>query len=76
MILLSQLPFLPLSLLFSFKMYLKRNRKIGSATRDAYLNFIRFTEQLQAQQAPEKIKTQIERTKSLNDRSWLMAQLG
>lgn len=64
-----------LSLLFSFKVYLQRNQKISNATKDAYLNFIRFVDQLQAGRDTDKIRSRIQKAKALTDRNWLLKQL-
>lgn len=64
------------SLLFSFKIYLRRNRKIGAATRGAYLNFVRFTEAVLRRGDQEKLRARIQRAKSLTDRGWLLGVVG
>lgn len=64
-----------LSLLFSFRMYLRRNRNLGNDTRAAYLNFVRFTEKLYSGRDPEKLRTRITEATALTDRSWLLSKL-
>jgi hypothetical protein len=64
-----------LSLLFSFRMYLRRNRNLGNDTRIAYLNFVRFTEKIQSGRNPEKLRAKISDATALTDRSWLLGKL-
>ncbi len=67
-----------LSLLFSFRLFLLRNKSIGQATKDAYLNFVRFTQKLfkaKSSTALTKLKTQIDQCGALSDRSWLLGTI-
>lgn len=67
-----------LSLLSSFQLLLIRNKIIGQGTKEAYLNFIRFTKKLQRAQRKEileKLEQQIRSSTSLSDRTWLLTQL-
>jgi hypothetical protein len=66
-----------LALLSSFKIYLQRNKVISQNIRDAYHNFLRFTERLlkAAPHHTENLRQKINQTKSLNDRSWLLRQI-
>lgn len=66
------------ALLSSFYIYLLRNKLVVKGTKDAYLNFIRLSRQLyraKSREAVEKIGTRIEKTTSVNDRTWLMQQI-
>ena len=67
-----------LALLFSFNLYLLRNRLIGQSTKEAYRNFIRFTKQLERAKHKEafgKLKHKVIDCKALSDRNWLMKQI-
>ncbi|KAA3639659.1 MAG: hypothetical protein DWQ02_03320 [Bacteroidetes bacterium] len=66
-----------LSLVFSFRIYLKRNKLITSETKTAYDNFIRFVHQLHKNDAKkiEIIEEKINKTKLLIARNWLQQQV-
>lgn len=66
-----------LALLSSFKIYLQRNKVINQHIREAYHNFLRYTERLLKATPPstEKLQHQINQIKILNDRSWLLRQI-
>lgn len=64
-----------LSLIASFTIFLKRNKKISNTLKNTYLNFCRILFQL-VRRSPtqmEKLKAKIESTELLTDRKWLMA---
>ncbi|MEM7573248.1 MAG: hypothetical protein AAF433_10120 [Bacteroidota bacterium] len=66
------------ALLSSFYIYLIRNKLVVKGTKDAYLNFIRICRQLyraKSKETAEKIGVRIEKTVSVNDRTWLMQQI-
>ncbi|MEM9835932.1 MAG: hypothetical protein AAF828_05490 [Bacteroidota bacterium] len=67
-----------LALLFSFRLFLMRNRLVGQATKDVYLNFVRFTKKLQRAtdvKDLEALKNSILGTKALSERNWLLRQI-
>ena len=66
-----------LSLIFSFKIYLKRNKLITKDVKMAYENFIRFIHQMHKYGASKKdiIQHKIKDTKSLVARGWLLDQV-
>ncbi len=66
-----------LSLVFSFKMYLKRNKLITPATKAAYENFIRILQQLHkyGHKKTEDLEQKINNTKVLIGRNWLLQQI-
>ncbi len=66
-----------LSLIFSFKIYLKRNKLITKDVKTAYENFIRFIHQMHKYGASKKdtIEHKIKDTKSLVARGWLLEQV-
>ncbi|MEM6395879.1 MAG: hypothetical protein AAF741_05995 [Bacteroidota bacterium] len=69
----------PLHALFSsFYIYLLRNKQITKATKDAYLDFIKFTKRLdrsKSREALQKLRTRVEQSRSLNARSWLLERI-
>lgn len=67
-----------LSLTFSYKMFIKRNKLISKNIRDAHLNFINILYQIfkYKDQRFEQLKEKIENTPALNGRNWLRQQLG
>lgn len=67
-----------LSLFSSFQLYLKRNRIVGQDTKNAYLNFIRFTKKLHRSHQTENLQTirqKILRAGAFSNRNWLLTQL-
>lgn len=66
-----------LSLISSFKIFLKRNKHIAKNIRESYMNFASLLYQIHRKGTSQKsslIKT-IQMTKVLNARSWLLKQL-
>ena len=68
-----------LSLIASFKIFIKRNNSVSEANKEAYNNFINIIQQFvkyaSQNTAPELFKS-IETTKPLADRNWLLEQYG
>ena len=67
-----------LSLLFSFRLFLIRNKLVGQATKDAYLNFIRLLKKLVSTvglQKLQKVLNSVNTTTNLSDRSWLLKKV-
>ncbi|QQS30800.1 MAG: hypothetical protein IPM47_07700 [Sphingobacteriales bacterium] len=70
-----------LSLLFSFRIFLRRKKGISEHHRTNYLNLVRFTEKLLAltsnpgNDAVERIKNQIRKTGNVADANWLKEKL-
>jgi len=66
-----------LSLIVSFRTFIKRNQSLSEANRLAYENFILVMQQFvkfqQQKSAPELLK-KIETLKPLADRNWLLEQ--
>ncbi|MEM8585437.1 MAG: hypothetical protein AAGF87_14255 [Bacteroidota bacterium] len=69
----------PMHALFSsFYIYLLREKKVGKGTKDAYMNFLRFTKKLDRMQNIDsfnKLRTKVSECNSLNDRNWLLSQI-
>lgn len=66
-----------LSLLAAFTVFLKRNKKISNDLKKTYLNFCHFLFQLvrrKKKQLP-KLRRQINETKFLTDRAWLLQMI-
>lgn len=63
-----------LSLLASFGVYLRRNQKISLPLKKTYLNFCNLLHQILRNnpQKREKLKSEIEKTDPLAERSWLL----
>ncbi|MEX0811854.1 MAG: hypothetical protein WD048_06535 [Chitinophagales bacterium] len=72
----------------AFKIYLLRNKVISAYQRKVHLNFIRFTKRCyqlrnlsytdrktQIQQKTRKLLKQIQKTKNITNRDWLVKQL-
>lgn len=64
-----------LSLIASFKIFLKRNQLISEKVRQTYENFLFFLAQLLKDHPSEDLEEQIRNTVLLPDRSWLLEQL-
>lgn len=68
-----------LSLIASFKIFIKRNVSVSETNKEAYNNFINilqlFIKYATQKTAPELLKS-IENTKPLADRNWLLEQYG
>jgi len=68
-----------LSLIASFKIFIKRNVSVSEGNKEAYNNFINVIQQFiklaTQKSAPELLKS-IENTKPLADRNWLLEQYG
>jgi hypothetical protein len=66
-----------LSLVFSFKIFLKRNKLITRDRKAAYENFIRFIHQLQKSGNTniDEFERKVNLTKSLTARNWLLQQV-
>ncbi len=66
-----------LSLVFSFRIYLKRNKLVTTETKTAYDNFIRCVHQLHKNDKKkiEVIEEKINNTKLLIARNWLLQQV-
>ncbi len=62
------------SLLASFSIYLKRNKKISNRVRTTYLNFTSLLNQLlrSKRQKPATVKEKIKNTPLLTDKRWLL----
>jgi len=68
-----------LSLIASFKIFIKRNQSVSEANKQAYNNFITVIQQFikfQNQKTAPELKSNIENLKPLADRNWLMEQYG
>jgi len=68
------------SLLESFRTFLNRHKEIPQHRRDLYLNLIRFTKKMvniipSDKKAIEKLRNEIEKTKSIANKSWLLEKL-
>ncbi len=68
------------SLLASFKVYLRRNKKVSAQHRSNYLNLIRFTEKLikvlpNDKERINKLKTMLQTTPNIADLNWLREKL-
>jgi 16S rRNA A1518/A1519 N6-dimethyltransferase RsmA/KsgA/DIM1 with predicted DNA glycosylase/AP lyase activity len=63
-----------LSLLASFTIFLKRNKNISNNLKHTYLNFCQILIQILKKQETkiQKISSQIQETKLLTDRKWLL----
>ncbi len=63
-----------LSLMASFSVFLRRNRKISPALKNTYLNFCNLLVQILNDKPGkrEKVRAQIESTQPLAERAWLM----
>jgi len=68
-----------LSLINSFKVFIKRNQSVSEANKLAYENFIlvinQFLKNTQQRTAPELLDS-IKNLKPLADRNWLLEQYG
>ncbi len=70
-----------LSLLFSFRMFLRRKKGISEHHRTNYLNLVRFTEKIIAlppnpnSEKIDRIKQQIRKTGNVADANWLKEKL-
>lgn len=66
-----------LSLIFSFRIYLKRNKLITKNIRQAYENFIRFVAQIHknGEKKNRELEEKIKKTGSVVARKWLLRQL-
>jgi hypothetical protein len=66
-----------LSLLASFRIFIKRNQSVSEANKQAYNNFITVIQQFikyQNQKTVPELKNNIENLKPLADRNWLLEQ--
>jgi hypothetical protein len=68
------------SLLQSFKMYIKREKSLTKERKETYLNLIKYTSSLMKvnprdQSKIQKIKIEIEQTKSIVSKPWLMEKV-
>lgn len=66
-----------LSLIQSFRIYLKRNQHLSENIKNTYLNFASLINELfkKGKEQSEKLKQSIQQTTPLTDRSWLLQQL-
>lgn len=66
-----------LSLVFSFRIYLKRNKLITTEVKSAYENFIRYIHLLHksGDKKTKEFEQKIKSTKSLIGRNWLLQQV-
>lgn len=66
------------SLIFSFKLYLKRNKLLTQNAKRPYENFVKFLHLITKSQHKSmlSLKDQIESTEVCTEKRWLMAQLG
>ena len=65
------------SLVEAFRTYLRRNKLISDVQRTSYINFIRYAKKLfgirsAGKKIPLVLKKQMEATKQLGERSWLL----
>ncbi|MEM6878266.1 MAG: hypothetical protein AAF544_06900, partial [Bacteroidota bacterium] len=54
------------------------NKEINKVTKDAYLNFLRFSKRLErtkSQESLKKLRDRIVKSGSLNARNWLLEQI-
>jgi tetratricopeptide (TPR) repeat protein len=66
-----------LSLIASFKIFIKRNTSVSEANKEAYNNFINIIQQFikyATQKSAPELLTSIKNTKPLADRNWLLEQ--
>ena len=61
-----------LSLIASFKIFLKRNQLISDKNKETYDNFLYFLHQLVKGTKTTELETEIKATKLLADRTWLL----
>ncbi len=66
-----------LSLIQSFKIYLRRNQQLSQNIKLTYLNFVNIIYEINKRKASEKksLQQKITTTRPLTDRTWLMQQL-
>ena len=66
-----------LSLIQSFRIYLKRNQHLSENIKNTYLNFVSLINELfkKGKEQSEKLKQSIQQSAPLTDRSWLLQQL-
>lgn len=68
------------SLIESLRIYLRHNRSISKAAKEKYLNLLKFVEELSKvipgnKEAAIKLRRQMERTKTLADKAWLLEKV-
>jgi hypothetical protein len=68
------------SLIESLRIYLRHNRRISKAAKEKYLNLLKFVGELSKvlpgdKEAAKGLRRQIERTKALTDKPWLLEKV-